>query len=297
MRPLLRLPLTTAALGAAGLAYALWEAQQFRLRRFDIPVLAPGEEPIRVLHLSDLHLTPNQTNKVEWLRTLATLQPDLVVDTGDNLAHKHAVPAVLDALEPLLTVPGVFAMGSNDYYAPILKNPLRYFRPETSPKVYGDPLPWEDLRDGLLSAGWVDLDNHRAILKVAGHAIEFVGTDDAHLGFDRYDDVAGPPDPSVELSIGVTHAPYLRVVDRMASDGFPLIFAGHTHGGQLCLPGFGALVTNCDLPRSQAKGVHQRGDAWLHVSAGLGTSPYTPVRFACPPEASLVTLVSRAIDG
>ena len=100
---------------------------------------------------------------------------------------------------------------------------------------------------------------------------------------DRYDDVKGSPDPQADLTVGVTHAPYLRVVDRMADDGIPLIFAGHTHGGQLCVPGIGALVTNCDLPDSQAKGLHRRGDAWLHVSAGLGTSPYAPVRFACPP--------------
>ena len=76
----------------------------------------------------------------------------------------------------------------------------------------------------------------------------------------------------------------------MTADGFPLILAGHTHGGQLCVPGFGALVTNCDLPRRQAKGLSTRctpGDARaLHVSAGLGTSPYAPVRFACPPEAT-----------
>jgi predicted MPP superfamily phosphohydrolase len=85
----------------------------------------------------------------------------------------------------------------------------------------------------------------------------------------------------------------------MTADGFGLILAGHTHGGQLCVPGFGALVTNCDLPPRQAKGlsVHRADDgsgarSLLHVSAGLGTSPYAPVRFACPPEATLLTLVA-----
>jgi predicted MPP superfamily phosphohydrolase len=77
-----------------------------------------------------------------------------------------------------------------------------------------------------------------------------------------------------------------------------LVFAGHTHGGQLCLPGKGALVTNCDLDTARAKGLHRHpaGDpegAWLHVSAGLGTSPMAPVRFCCRPEATLLTLDAR----
>ena len=294
MHPVARLPLTTAALGAAGLAYSMWEAHQFRLRRVDIPMLDPGAAPIRILHISDLHFTPHQRDKVAWVRSLASLQPNLIVDTGDNLAHLQAVPTVVDALGPLLDVPGVFAMGSNDYYAPIMKNPLRYFNPQPAQEVFGDVLPWEDLRDAFVTAGWSDLSNHRITRKVGDLTFEFVGTDDAHLAFDRYDEVQGSPDPSADLTIGVTHAPYLRVVDRMADDGIPLIFAGHTHGGQVCLPGVGALVTNCDLPRGQAKGLHQRHGAWLHVSAGLGTSPYAPVRFFCLPEATLVTLVAGA---
>jgi len=293
MRPVLRLPLTTAAVAGAGLAYAMWEARQFRLRRVDVPVLESGEKPLRILHISDLHLVPGQQAKIDWVGSLATLQPDLVVNTGDNLAHLDAVPAALDTLSPLLDLPGVFVMGSNDYYGPRVKNPLGYFRADTTPKRFGALLPWRDLRDGFLAAGWDDLDNLRSSRKISDRVIEFVGTDDAHLSYDRYDDVAGPPDPSAELTIGVTHAPYLRVIDEMTADGIPLIFAGHTHGGQVCLPGVGALVTNCDLPRSQAKGLHRRDASWLHVSGGLGTSPFAPVRFACPPEATLVTLVQR----
>ncbi|GMA86526.1 hypothetical protein GCM10025868_17760 [Angustibacter aerolatus] len=74
------------------------------------------------------------------------------------------------------------------------------------------------------------------------------------------------------------------------------------------MPGYGALVTNCDLDRRRARGLSRwwpgagtvspraaapRDAAWLHVSAGLGTSPYTPVRFACRPEATLLTLRAR----
>ena len=111
--------------------------------------------------------------------------------------------------------------------------------------------------------------------------------------------VEGPADASADLNIGVTHAPYLRLLDAMTADGMDLIFAGHTHGGQVCVPGYGALITNCDLDPARVKGLstHTAGGhtAHLHVSAGVGTSPFAPYRFACRPEVTLLTLrpVSR----
>ena len=296
------MPLALAGGGVAALGWAAgYEVRAFRLRRVQVPVLAPGSRPLRVLHLSDLHLTPGQRRKRDWVRALAGLEPDLVVNTGDNLAHREAVPAVLDALGPLLERPGVFVTGSNDYYAPTVKNPLRYLLPDDGRRAHAGPLPTDDLREGLTSAGWLDLDNARERLKVDHREIELVGTGDAHIRHDRYADVAGPADPAADLTLGVTHAPYRRVLDPMTRDGARLIIAGHTHGGQVCVPFVGALVTNCDLPRRQAAGLSTWSagsrEAFLHVSAGLGTSPYAPIRFACPPEATLLTLVERATSG
>jgi predicted MPP superfamily phosphohydrolase len=287
-----------ATVAAACLGWAAgYEVRAFRLRRVEVPVLAAGQRPLRVLHISDLHLVPDQRRKRDWVRSLAGLEPDLVVDTGDNLAHREAVPAVLDALGPLLDRPGAFVMGSNDYFAPTLKNPLRYLLPAQEVRLSGLRLPAGDLRDGFLAAGWLDLDNARARLKVDHREIELVGTDDGHIRADRYHEVAGAADPSADLRLAVTHAPYRRILDPMVADGFDLVLAGHTHGGQVCVPGVGALVTNCDLPRRQAKGLSSwsaRGHtAALHVSAGVGTSPYAPIRFACAPEATLLTLVER----
>ncbi len=91
-----------------------------------MPVLTPGSSPLRVLHISDIHMRPKQRRKQAWLRELAGLEPDLVVNTGDNLAHPKAVPAVVQALGDLLSVPGVFVFGSNDYFGPRLKNPANY---------------------------------------------------------------------------------------------------------------------------------------------------------------------------
>ncbi|MGH8891692.1 MAG: metallophosphoesterase [Actinomycetes bacterium] len=289
-----------AVAGAAALGWAAGvEVRSFRLRRVQVPVLAAGSRPLRVLHLSDLHMTPGQRRKREWVRALAGLEPDLVVNTGDNLAHRESVPAVLDALGPLLESPGAFVMGSNDYYEPTFKNPARYLFSVGEVRLSKRRLPAEDLREGMVSAGWLDLDNARERIKIDHREIELVGTDDPHIRQDRYFEVAGPADPSADLALAVTHAPYRRVLDPMTADGFGLILAGHTHGGQLCVPGVGALVTNCDLPPRRAKGVSEHAYAGkrslLHVSAGLGTSPYAPVRFACPPEATLLTLVEKRV--
>ncbi|QOC89928.1 metallophosphoesterase [Micromonospora craniellae] len=294
-RTLFRLATATVATGAAALAYAsLVERNMFTLRRFDVPVLPTGTEPLRVLHLSDLHMTPNQVRKQNWVASLAALDPDLVVVTGDNMAHPGAVPGVLRALQPLLDYPGAFVFGSNDYTGPVLKNPFSYFLPDRE-YTEGVELPYEELRDVFTGAGWTDLNNRRVTLKAGGRAIDMAGVDDPHIERDDYPSVSGPVSASADLSIALTHSPEPALLDEMAADSFGLLLAGHTHGGQVCVPGVGALVTNCGLPRSMAKGLHRwpGSDSWLHVSAGLGTHPTAPVRFACPPEASLLTLIPR----
>jgi predicted MPP superfamily phosphohydrolase len=295
-----RLGTAGAALGAAGaaaLAYSAgYEVRAFRLRRAEIPCLPPGREPLRVLHLSDIHLTAQQGRKLEWLRGLAAADPHLIVNTGDNISSADSIAPLMEALGPLTDLPGVFVFGSNDYWGPTRKNPLRYFLPNGgSKKRHGPPLPWRELRDEFKATGWLDLTNTRDSLMVQGTSLAFAGVDDPHLAYDRLDAVAGPADPGADLRIGVTHAPYLRVLDQFVGDGYDVVFAGHTHGGQLRVPGYGALVTNCDLDTRRSRGLshHSAGGrlSWLHVSAGLGTSPYAPYRFACYPEATLLTLL------
>ncbi|WP_300403432.1 metallophosphoesterase [uncultured Nocardioides sp.] len=287
--------------GAATTAYAAWEARHYVLRERTLPVLPAGARPLRVLHLTDLHMTPGQRAKQEWLAGLAGLRPDLVVDTGDNLAHRDAVPVVADALGPLLDVPGVFVHGSNDYFEPSFRNPFAYLLPDTGKRHTDVPeLPWRELSRTFTDAGWLDLTNTRGRVRVGDLDLAFTGVDDPHLGYDRLDEVAGPADPEADVRLGVTHAPYLRVLDAFARDGYDAVLAGHTHGGQVCLPGGRALATNCDLEPARARGVHRHpadsapgepGSTWMHVGAGLGTSPYARIRVACRPEAVLLTLV------
>ncbi|GAB3854247.1 metallophosphoesterase [Nocardioides maradonensis] len=302
----MRLSSALGALGVAGVggglitAYAVWEARQYTLREVTVSVLPAGMRPLRVLHLSDIHMTPYQRDKQAWLRSLAALEPDLVIDTGDNLAHQGSVPVVLDSLGSLLDRPGVFVHGSNDYFEPRLRNPFQYLLPDRGKRRTNVPqLPWGELSSGFTDAGWLDLTNRRARLTVGETTLAFAGVDDPHLRYDDLGAVAGPADPDADVRLGVAHAPYLRVLDQYAADGYDAIIAGHTHGGQVCLPGGRALTTNCDLEPARSRGLHRHpadsapgdpGSAWLHVSAGVGTSPYTPIRIACRPEATLLTL-------
>ena len=302
MRWFTALPAAAVASGVAVTAYAsLYERTRWTLRRFDVPVLAPGSAPLTILQISDLHMTAGQRSKQEWVAGLAGLEPDLVIDTGDNLAGFDAVPPTLKALDPLLDRPGAFVTSSNDYFAPRPKNPLKYFKTNHK-RVHGTELPWQDLRNGMRDRGWLDLTNAAGELTVDGRRIVLAGVDDSHLNRDRYDLVAGPADPSAAVRIGLAHSPEPRVLDRFAADGYDLLLCGHTHGGQLRVPFYGALVTNCGIDRARVRWLHRWAEpspehpagTWLHVSAGLGTSPYAPVRFACPPEATLLTLTARA---
>lgn len=301
----------TAGVGVLGWA-SLIERNAFVVRRFTVPVLPVGSPSLRVLHVSDLHLLPRQRRKAAFVRSLASLDPDLVVNTGDNISSADAVPAALDAQRPLLERPGVFALGSNDYYAPTYKNPLRYLiksKRDPNAEAGSERLPTAELVRGFEGGGWLNLNNRRAELTVRGLSLAFVGVDDPHIKRDRLDLVRGPAPSGTDLVMGVTHAPYQRVLDAFTADGARLVIAGHTHGGQVCVPGYGALVTNCDLDTGRAKGLSRwwpgadaapaspapPDAAWLEVSAGLGTSPAAPVRLACRPEATLLTLV--AVDG
>jgi predicted MPP superfamily phosphohydrolase len=164
----------------AGIGYAsIIERNAFVTREVTMPVLSPGSTPLRVLHISDIHMRPNQRRKQAWLRELAGLEPDLVVNTGDNLAHPKAVPAVVQTLGDLLSVPGVFVFGSNDYFGPRLKNPANYLTKPTH-RSFGEPLPWQDLRAAFTERGWLDMTHTRREFDVAGLRIAVAGVDDPH---------------------------------------------------------------------------------------------------------------------
>ena len=281
-----------AATGVAWWGYR-FGARDFRLRRQQVPGVGLS---MNILHLSDLHLGHHNRALTQWLPHLAELEPDLVVVTGDSLCGRDSVGPVLDVLEPFFAYPGVMVGGSHDYFEPRIINPFKYLR-EPSKNIDSLPeMPWRNLREAIRLAGWHWLENSAVGVPTKAGLINVVGVDDAHC--DR-DDVAKAMGalrelkPDAALTLGLTHSPYLRVLEAFAAGGVDLVLAGHTHGGQIRLPRLGSLVTNCDLPNQSSRGLSRFNNAWLHVSAGLGTSPFAPIRISCPPEATLLELTTN----
>ncbi|WP_349827133.1 metallophosphoesterase [Brevibacterium litoralis] len=284
----------------AGLGCLTWaaavEPHLFTVRRREHAVLPAGATPLRVLHLSDLHLTSWQHHKMNWVHALADLEPDLVVNTGDNLGG-DVLGHVVETYGRLLDVPGVFVLGSNDLHAPVFKNPARYLRGpsevEDDHAGTGPDLPTAEMVEAFERRAWHFLDNRDARITLGGTTLDFSGLGDHHMDAAHVAETHPSFPDDATVRIGVTHSPYTAVLDAFAEAGADLVFAGHTHGGQLRIPFWGAPVTNCDLPHDRARGTFDHRGTAVEVSAGLGFSPFAPVRFACRPEVTLVTLVPR----
>lgn len=283
-------------IAAAGLGTLTWgysELTKFELKEYTLPILPPGtlrgEDEFRLLHISDLHMIPGQETKIAWVSALDSLEPDLVVNTGDNLSDQAAVPDTLRALGPLLSRPGLFVFGTNDYWAPRPVNPFKYLMRSKREPSYID-LPWKGMRAAFIERGWRDANQARHEFKVGNVRLAVAGVDDPHHDLDDYAEVAGPPNEDADLSLALLHSPEPRVLEKFEADGYQLSLSGHTHGGQICLPGSKAIVTNCDIDRKRAQGLHRFGDMFMHVSNGLGTSKFAPVRIFCRPSATLLRL-------
>jgi uncharacterized protein len=276
--------------GAACVAYGIViERRWYRLRAYDLAILPPdGPDALDVLHLSDLHFVRRDGKKARFLADLPTA--DVTVVTGDFLAEPEAVETTVSALEPVHgRLASWFVLGSNDYFAPRPMNYARYFsrhrRHRTARRGRS-----ADLVAQLEREGWTDLTNTRRETDLDGLAIELLGLDDAHL---HWHDLRVAPRTTDRFGVAVMHSP--DSAPEAAALGYEFMVAGHTHGGQVCLPLAGALVTNCSMPRRLASGLLRMGTAVLHTSPGLGTSKFAPFRFCCRPEATLLRLRRRPL--
>ena len=200
-----------AAVAAGCFAWGLVEATRFRVRHVTVPALPPGGSELRILHLSDIHLLPGQQLKLNFLRSLAELEPDLVINTGDNLGAVNSVPHLLQALDPLLHRPGLFVFGTNDYYAPRPVNPFGYLLGKKR-KVSRITLPWEGMRAAFIERGWRDANQARHEFKVGPVRIAAAGVDDpspASLSFSTPTATSSPSPgtPTVDRSAYPTAKP------------------------------------------------------------------------------------------
>jgi len=277
-----------AVVAAACVAYGIAiERHWYRLRTLDLAILPPGgPERLDVLHLSDLHFIRGDAAKRRFLAQLPAA--DVTVVTGDLLAEPEAVENALESLKPARgRLASWFVLGSNDYFAPQPLNYFSYFRRERKHRRAAGGRS-NELRAKLTADGWIDLTNSRREAAVGGLDVELLGLDDAHI---RWHDLRVAPRQTERFGVAVMHSP--DSAPETAALGYDLMFAGHTHGGQVCLPLVGALVTNCSMPRRLVAGLIRMGPAILHTSRGLGTSKYAPFRFCCRPEASLLRLRRR----
>jgi uncharacterized protein len=273
----------------------LIERRWYRLRRVRIEGVLRAPGVLRILHVSDLHLVPGQDHRVAFLAELADLDHDVVVAAGDLLGAPDAEDVTAAALAPLTSRgrPGLAVLGSSDMFAPRMKSPFTYF---TAPdgRVFGESLDTDRLVDRLAGYGYTTLRGEATTIDTAAGRIAVGGFDDPHLPTTVIPDPAtiAPPagGSAAVLNLGLVHAPYLAALDALSDAGHDLLLAGHTHGGQVRLPGIGALTANCDIPLDQARGLSRHRGRWLHVSPGLGHNRYFPFRFACRPEATVLEL-------
>jgi len=204
------------------------------------------------------------------------------------------VETVTAALGPVRgTTASYFVLGSNDYFVPRPLSYLAYFRKRRPRLRQGTRGRSPDLSSRLEADGWTHLKNRRVLDKAAGLRLEVVGLDDPHI--ERHDlRVAVGRDPEA-FGLALVHSP--DPAPELAALGYNLVLCGHTHGGQVRMPFFGALVTNSTMPTGLCMGLVRFGRTMMHVSPGLGTSKFAPFRFLCRPEATLIELAPARQHG
>ncbi len=280
------------ALGAGAALYAWWESTAVEVteRRLAFAELAPGLDGLRILHVSDTHFPASGDSVGRFLDAIAPLEYDLILCTGDYVETGAGWDVAADALTQLQAPFGVFAtLGAHDYCAPVRTleqwASLNLDRLRGSPRRFVSPAPFVER---LESAGINVLRNEWRSLEIGGELVRIGGAGDDSVGMARLE-TALPPLGGFTMLL--THAPdaALRLPPQMEG-GPSLVLCGHTHGGQIRVPGWGAPLRHSRLvDRKRASGVFQVRGTRVVVSRGFGTA-HVPLRFACRPEIALLRL-------
>ncbi len=232
-----------------------------------IPELPEAFEGFRLLFLTDLHFQPHSAHIPQIFTRIDELQPDLVCLGGDYTLGAHSLPSVDEFFHGLGSVArAVGIYGNTDYRLDI---------PRNARKNWAEDIPF--------------LKNSAMPITRDGQMLWLAGVNDPHLGFDRLA-LALREVPADAPVILLAHSP--EIIRHRLDPRIRLVLCGHTHGGQICLPGGRAIYKNMPLPRKFASGRHQLGHAVLYVSRGVG-STRVPLRFNCLPEITLFTLTRQ----
>lgn len=271
-RHFLKLSLGLAGAYVAGRATycAGWERFDLRLTRWTVPLrrLPAALHGLRVAHFSDVHVHPviPQEYVLRALRAVAALRADLVVFTGDLLsAPARHLSAYRQALRDIHAPFGKYAVPGNHDYKGRRNEQLNRFLQQTD---------WQVLR------------NESRPLP-GGSGAWLIGLDDPVTGRDDFDRAMDPV-PLDAFRLMLVHTP--DVVQAAAQCGTDLLLAGHTHGGQVVLPFLGPPLVPSEYGAEYAWGLYDHGTMRMEVTRGVGLTP-PRVRFDCPPEIALLTLV------
>jgi predicted MPP superfamily phosphohydrolase len=234
-----------------------------------VPDLPPALEGVRMIHLSDLHLRERWPRQMdEMIARANAAQPDLILFTGDFVDDKRDHRPALANVTKLIT-----ALRPSTGFAAILGNHDG------------------DLLAPRLHALGVRLITHQRVeMNVRGAPIELIGFPGPdRLDLDERFIPSLPPRRAGVPRIILSHYPDLiRAARPLGAD---LYLAGHTHGGQMCLPNGRALMTHDSLPRHMCKGAHDFDGTCLIVSRGFGYTTI-PIRLFCPAEVVEIRLVT-----
>jgi len=272
-----------AIAGALSFGYMAFEAQWVRCRQADLPVpgLPPSWSGLTVLHLSDVHagtFAGNERSFAKVIRWAEPLAPDLVLLTGDILGDPERSKTCLELLARLRPPVGKFAVTGNHEYG-LSKAPLA--RPRDASGL------WAEAGVTLLSDSCVALPARE------GASLVLCGADYTTGGYGLLEQggvsrAAGPAPTEGIFPVLLIHDP--PAADSPLAALFPLAFAGHTHGGQLRVPGPSGLTPLHMRGDEYLGGVHRWGAGLMVVSRGIGTS-FLPLRLLTRPEATLWRLV------
>ncbi len=256
-------------LGASA-GYSYWESGDLEVHNLNVPIrgLPKGFEGMKIAFLTDFHRGGfiSQEYVQMSVKMALSLQPELILLGGDFVDHDpQLIAPVMDALGELRAPLGVYAVQGN--------RDIKANRFLTSTE--------------LARQGIIEITNKGAWLDRDGSRLYLAGFDDATLGQpDISAALAGATPDCVTLAL--THSPAL--VDRIRDPRIKLVCCGHTHGGQINLPLIGRPIIpkGCEM---YPVGLIPTLNGNVFVSAGVGVA-YAPVRFRCPPEVSLLTLIA-----